>query len=183
MASSEFSALEHRIRTLKTQFLPAPSATGSHTPEEEDNMRALRALTHAEIEAYLESICTLLVNDLKRELQGSRGLKSTVSTWAREAIRQCETTVASNNGIAEKYIRAMFGCLGIEDSDYDSISPVFLSRMTTYGADRGEVVHKSAMQAQHSLVSQREDRFIEELLGYLKTFDQLLLRRRLQGFL
>ncbi len=156
---------------------------GIYSAEEQDQMRALRVLVHAEFEEYLESICQQLVNDLERELMNPSRSRPVIVMWAKSAAKDCNQAIQDNHGVGEKYILKMFAPLGFGQADFDSISSTFLERMTTFGRQRGDVAHRSALRAQHALVRQREEKFIDELITYLKDFDSSLVRLRLTSFL
>lgn len=165
------------------QFLPPLSPTATYSAEEEDGMRALRLLVHAEIEAYLEAMCDRLVNDLEREAIRPRQPKPAVGTWAIATVRSCRLAIGENHGVKEANIKKMFGPLGIQDADFDAVSNVFLDRMTSFGTRRGVVAHRSAIRAAYSIVRQGEEKSINEILGYLESFDKKLIQHRLQGFI
>lgn len=146
-------------------------------------MRAFRLLVHAEIEVYLESICTLLVADLERELTAPQSNGGAIHVWANNAVQACRRAISENNGVRGADVKKMFGAIGLSEADFESISPLFLERMTTFGKRRGDVAHQSAMRATYSIIPQREAGMVDELVEYLRSLDIKVSSIRLQNFL
>jgi hypothetical protein len=180
MASSEYIELQNRIKILKRRFLPQLKQTGVYTGPQQDFMRALRMLVHAEIESYLESMAKVLADDLEITIANASGrVRSTRLVWARRALGEARAAHGCNNGVKREDIRKMFAPLGIDEAALETISTLFLDRMSTFGKHRGDVAHQSAARASYALSRQREEKFIDELVVFLGLFDKFLIRHRL----
>lgn len=182
MASIELIELKKRIESLSQQFLPAENKLGIYTDLEQDQMRALRMLVHAEIESYLESICRVLLNDLDHAVRAANRVKYPFACWASMAAEACRAALKNNNGIKDSDVTKMFSPLGITQDHYDSVSPLFLDKMKKFGANRGDVAHQSALRATYSINQKREKAAMDELMKYISSFDKVLISHRLKGF-
>lgn len=182
MHSESYRALHRRIRDLKRRYLPPTKPNGLYTEPEQDQLRALRMLAHAEIEQFLENYSELIANDLKSQLGSSIRRNSLPRIWASSAVKQTLQAISQNNGITRESIQKLFEPLGVTDEDCDRISPIFLDRISTFGRNRGDVAHRSAIGATLQLNKIREEKFLDEIMGYLEDFDFLLIQKRLAGF-
>ena len=182
MSSEEFRLLATRVGVLKRRFFPRIKPTANYTAAEQDNMRALRMLVHAEIEHYLEVVCKKLALDLKNEAEGLRGSIS-IKRLSIAAANLATSAANSNNGVKDSDIKSMFKPLGIDEADFEKISPDFLDRMKQFGIRRGDVAHKSAHGVSYVITRQGEEKTINEIISLLKVLDKELIRRRLMGFL
>lgn len=182
----DYSELESRLLTLEERYLPSLSPTAQYTPVQEDDMRALRVLAHAEIEFFLERLCELLTNDLERECQSRRAASGSVNsiflTWAESAAKKSRTAFNSNNGVKDTDLHNMFGPLGFDDEIFDQVDPLFLNKMKQFGKRRGDTAHKSALRVTHQITAQGESQMLTEIKCYLRDFCALVHRRRLLGF-
>ncbi len=182
MASSHYDELKTRTESLVKNFMPATNPLGFYSPHEEDMMRALRMLIHAEVESYLETICARGLLDLDAAGRSATRVKHRFATWIGTAAAECRNAIATNNGVKENDIRKMFTPLGLTQDDYDQVSLLFLEKMNSFGKNRGDVAHQSAARATFSLNKKREEAVIRELMQHLERFDQILIQRRLIGF-
>lgn len=182
MSSTEFVELQRRVKKLLGQFLPPENPLGFYTPEQEDCMRALRMLVHAEIEAYLETICRQLLVDLEEATRAAKRVRSIFASWAHIAVKECHSAIQSNNGVKDSDIKKMFSHLGVTQEHYDSVSPLFLDKMRNFGKQRGDVAHQSALRTSLSLNRKREEAAIDEVMNFIANFDKFLIRHRLKGF-
>ena len=184
MASSEYKDLYRRIETLKRRFLPQLKKTGLYTNPQQDSMRALRMLVHAEIESYLESMAALLADDLEKAITCARGRVTNINlAWAIKGLNEARVAQSGNNGVKGEDIRKMFVPLGIQAEALEAVSTVFLDRMSTFGKNRGDVAHQSAARAGYALSRQREEKFIDEIIVLLGLFDKFLIAHRLKATL
>lgn len=181
MESSEYKELEDRVIGLLRSFLPSPHPLGIYSEIEQDKMRALRVLVHAEIEAYLELISKKLLDDLKQSIAGLPQKNKTILAWANEAIKQGGLAIGDNNGVTKNDIIKLFRHYGLSEVDYEHVSPVFLDRLSSFGKCRGDVAHQSAMRTTHSLNMKREEATIKELLQLLANFDKIIINKLLFG--
>lgn len=181
--SEPFREFSRRVRILMKRYLPPISVSGTYTSAQQDQMRALRMLFHAEVEHLLEHLCNLLIGDLERELSTLQAGSSVQREWATKAVKNARKSVIDNNGVKEKNIIQMFGELGFAADAFNEVSPLFLDRMSDLGSQRGDVAHKSAIKATYSLNRTREEKFLNEIIKYLHDFDSLIARRRLRNVL
>ncbi len=181
MPSDDFNALEARVKKLKKRFFPPLKNPPRYTPAQQDFMRALRMLVHAEIEHYLEAICKRLAGDLKKEAAGY-GANFPVKQWADRAVKLALDAASANNGVKDSDIRKMFDPLGFSDDDYNQVSDSFLDKMKIFGMRRGDVAHKSSMRVTFNITRQNDEKAIDELINYLRDFDGIVANRRLFGF-
>ncbi len=179
MEYAEYAHLKDRVQNLKQQYLP-PVTIRPLTRGQEDDIRALRVLVHAEIEDFLEALCELLAVELGNKCKSQPN--TIYRIWGETISSKCISIKNDNNGVKEKNIRNMFGPLGFGDSEFDKISSIFLSRMDTLGKDRGLVAHRSYIRATQGFNPKREDLFINEIMGYLYDFCKAVYWRRLLGF-
>lgn len=182
MHSEVYRSLQKRVQNLKRRYLPPTKASGIYTESEQDQLRALRMLAHAEIEQFLENHSEILANDIQRDLSSTSNKRTPTRIWASNAARQAALAKSKNNGVNKDSIQSLFDPFGFTDEDYDSISPIFLDRLTTFGKHRGDVAHRSAIGASHQLNRTREENFLNEIMEYLQDFDGLLIKKRLDGF-
>lgn len=183
MASEQFRVLKARYAVLKRRYLPPTQPSGRYTQAQQDQMRAMRMLLHAEVEHYLEQLCTLLLEDLERELMTPSAGTQTQRKWAATAVSDAKVAIGSNNGVKEKNIIEMFGDFGLRREDFESISPQFLDRMNDFGKRRGHVAHNSAHKATYALNRTQEEKFFREIFLYLDGFDRLIIQKRLTRYL
>lgn len=165
------------------RYLPPVSASGSYTQAQQDQMRALRMLFHAEVEHLLELLCNQLIADIELELCTPTAGSGIHRHWAKSSVKKAKQIVKENNGVKGKDIVQMFGELGFSTEAFDEVSPQFLDRMSDFGSQRGDVAHKSAIKAAYALNRTREEKFLNEIIGYLSSFDSLIARRRLRNVL
>jgi hypothetical protein len=179
MPSDAYCNLLARVQTLKRRFLPQLKATGLYTQAQQDNMRALRLLVHAEIEHYLEDRSLQLSADLEQELQARRGQRQPVKQWARVAVTRSRVAVSQNNGVTQSCIKAMFEDLGLCEEVINERNSLLLDRLTTFGRRRGDVAHQSAVKATYQLNRAREEATINEVMELLRDLEALINERRL----
>ncbi len=182
MASEAYRALVKRVQLLKRRFLPPMRANGAYTNAQQDSMRALRLLVHAEVENFLEDRCDVMVGDLQREIFSKKVAGHPIQHWAKQAIKKSREAASSNNGVTRRDILAMFSDLGLSEDVINECEPVLLDRLTTFGRSRGEVAHRSAVKASYQLNRVREEKALDELLALLSVFDELVVQRRLSNY-
>lgn len=155
--SRRYNQLSQRITTIETLYLPAVNASGNYSKKEQDDLRAFLLLIHAELESYFEEISESKVKAVFRNWKLHR-TKSNVLlalvSFCENAITEQELEVRinkalasyihklrKNNGIKEKNLLEILLPVGIELSAIDS---TWLSTMTSFGTNRGEVAHSTA---------------------------------------
>ena len=62
----KYNQLQTRINKIKDHFDFKPGLNGL-TPMQNDKIRAMLVLCHAEFESYIESLALLLINDAKEK--------------------------------------------------------------------------------------------------------------------
>lgn len=182
MASDEYKYLASRAQILQDRFFPPLHPQAVYTEAEQDNMRALRMLFHAEVEHYLENMCKKLAKDLEREAMGLKD-RASIKQWALNAVKEASQAATSNNGIKAADIKHMFSPLGFTDTHFDDIGTTFLSTMNIFGGRRGDVAHQSVMNVTYSITRQTDEPMIKKILDFLQLFDKQLEKQRLTGFL
>ena len=152
----KYNQLQTRINIIKAHFDFNPGINGL-TPLQNDKIRGMLLLCHAEFESYIESLALLLINDAKDKWNrthranynlasllvcSSIDKKETVETKVNKMIVDYrKQTIDNNHGIREHNIKDIFEPLGYCISDFDS---VFIATLDSFGCDRGEVAHSSA---------------------------------------
>lgn len=148
--------LKVRIDKIKEHFDFQPGINGL-TPLQNDKIRGMLLLCHAEFESYVESLALLLINDAKEKWDrthranynlaallvcSSIDKKSTIETKVNKMIVDYKKqTIDNNHGIREHNIRDIFEPLGYCMDDFDSS---FIATLDSFGQDRGEVAHSAA---------------------------------------
>lgn len=199
--SPDYHGLCKRLSALRRHLLPQISPTGAYTDSESDRTRAFIALSHAEIESFIEIRCTNVANAAKTnwfthrrvngiifslyticysgwaELQGDfRDLpkletKADIEKRIVSCLDQYKHVISSNHGIREPYLRKLLVPLSIRMSDLDAN---WVLEMTNFGGLRGQIAHMSG-KANQPPDPEAFDKLIRKvLLPGLKALDQRL---------
>ena len=175
-ASPEYRSLLRRVVELKDHLLPVVfDPTGSYSDDVFDRTRGFIALTHAEIEAYIEDRCLALARQSVRSWHSSKTPSAITFTlyamcysdWVAlesppilkkathevriearidNALEQYEQLVGDNHGIKDANLKKLLVPLSVRmKTDLD---PAWLSSMSSFGRKRGQVVHTSARVSQ-----------------------------------
>lgn len=178
--------LKERLDCLKETFFVNTNENGELTHSERDKIKALRLLVHAEIESYIEDLAKQIfeygVNKWKNENLATFQIcalfiwhpdietKKDVHTKANQIfIKYRKNILGQNNGIKEENIKKLFHPLGYK---IDTFSPEFIATLNSYGAERGEVAHSSAIAIQTQLDYQTEVDKINALIEGLERFEE-----------
>lgn len=163
---SERRRLIRRIRDLARTFLPPADATGSYSTEQYDRVSAFLLLTHAELEAFIESRCTHVANTAvkaweldsvpRKAILGliafahsggqsaipdeSSGLSPTIREIVKDAKVAYSKTVSKNHGIKEKNLLQLLLPIGVRETDFPS---GLLQEMDALGTLRGSHAHRN----------------------------------------
>jgi hypothetical protein len=183
MQSANYQILARRIGVLKRQYLPPIKNNGLYSSAQQDQMRALRLLAHAEIENYLEESSLQLLTDLEQELRSPRAGRPTERIWAERVVTLQRAAITNNNGVTAASILSLFANFGLTKEVLDKASPLLLDRMSDFGRQRGDVAHQSALKAKLLLNRIREEKFIDEILGHCKKLDSIICGIRINRFL
>lgn len=152
----KYRQLTVRINKIKEHFDFQPGINGL-TPLQNDKIRGMLLLCHAEFESYIESLALLLINDAKEKWDkthranynlasllvcSSIDKKETIETKVNKMIVDYrKQTIDNNHGIREHNIKDIFEPLGYCLSNFDS---AFIATLDSFGRDRGEVAHSTA---------------------------------------
>ena len=145
-----------RIEMIKKHFDFQPGINGL-TPLQNDKIRGMLMLCHAEFESYMESLALLLIDEARARWNNSQranynlssllvcssvNTSDTVSTKVNKmVVDYVNQTIKENHGIKEHNIRRLFDPLGYKLGDFDS---TFIANLDSFGYTRGEVAHSSA---------------------------------------
>lgn len=181
--------LEKRINSIIYHFRFTQELTGI-TPAQEDKLRGIIALSHAEIEDYFETVALSLYQDsiklwnLKRTanynlaslfMLGDRPEKKLNHGNTLFKIKELyENSVNRNHGIKRENIHTLFYPLGYEEKDFD---PMLLSQLESFGSLRGSIVHTSANKAKNPLDQKTTINMIQDILKLLPSFEKTLLSK------
>lgn len=185
--SKEYKYLERRINQIKRNFKFSQSINGI-TSLQEDRLRGLILLCHAEIEDYFESIALRLLEIAERKWNNKKvanynlaslfmwhekfGKNTSSETKSNKIINDYKFEVQHNHGIKEDNIKKLFIPLGYNIDDFDAI---FLSTLSSFGVARGVTAHTSAKKAQQSLDQNSELNRIDRLLEGIIEFEGVIL--------
>ncbi len=183
--SSEYNSLKERIEKLIEHFDFEQDATGPNDYQQ-DQLRALRLLSHAECEAYFEARAKSIIQEAKLEWRENKTAnytlaslfinsdriekKETVDTKANKIMSDYEELIQGNHGLKEENLKKMFSPLGF---DIDEVDTIFIGNLNTFGKNRGETAHTS-YQTQQALDKNSEIALITQILEGIKEFDILI---------
>lgn len=181
--------LQKRIKAIKYHFRFTQKLTGI-TPTQEDKLRGVIALCHAEIEDYLETIALTLFKDSISKWQAKKYANYNLSSFfirgqkpdknldlgsmVFEMKRIYEKKVEDNHGINQENIHKLFYPLGYENDDF---SPAFLSQLDSFGGQRGRIVHTSAKKASVALDQKTVLDMIDDIVKALEDFETVILSK------
>lgn len=146
-----------RITIIENSYLPTVNPAGNYSSKEQDDLRSYLLLVHAEIESYFEEVTENKVKAAFRNWKLNRTKSSVLLalvSFCEHAITEQDLEdrinkalssyihkIKKNNGIKEKNILEILLPVGIE---YGAIDTAWLSTMTSFGTNRGEVAHSTA---------------------------------------
>lgn len=187
--SKEYKYLEKRIAQIKKNFKFQQSINGI-TNLQEDRLRGLILLCHAEFEDYFESVALSLLKIAEEKWNNKKianynlaalfmwhekfTKSETCETKAGMIIADFKKEVKNNNGIKEDNIRKLFGPLGYRIDEFDA---TFISTLSSFGSTRGETAHTSAKKAQQSLDQSTEISRIDNLLSCISQFETVIFSK------
>lgn len=178
-----YRSLQLRIERVLKAFNFKQSLNGI-TSSQEDKLRGLRLLCHAEFEDHFENLAIFLVDNAFSEWQRQKIANynlaslfvdsdkihdgSNTQTKVNKIISDYKKIVQKNNGIKQEDILKLFKPLGYCVSDFDQ---TFLATLSSFGTLRGETAHTSALRAQQQLDKQTEIDRIKYILAELNGFE------------
>lgn len=181
-----FAKLRRRITLLEKRFLPPRRPLGDYTTGEQDYIRALVVLSHAEIEAYLEGLAEFLWEALFNEISSLSPAKPFVAHHADFVFNNTLKKIKANHGLKADNIRDLLEPFGIRTIDLELIDPSFLSKFSAFGTLRGTVAHGASEQQiglKKSLDSGRLSKQLADLIVLLQGLDKLADQRVQVGIL
>ncbi len=167
MLSTDYQNLVKNIHTIDSEFRTF-SKEDSSNPENQRKLRACISLIHAELETYFEIIAQKVIesyelNRLPRNKVGKlsyaialynikayEGSLDNVNDRLKICVNIYKQSVSKNNGIKEKDILKILLPIGFP---FINIDNTWLSTVNSFGAFRGELIHKNLNQ-------------ISKLIGY-----------------
>lgn len=192
--SISYSDLVIRINQIIEHFnYVSDDPLSPPTGKEEDMIRAMIVLSHAEFEAYIENLAKNLIetaeNKWKSDKIANKNLAAlfinsdklvnddehremTYLTFSyKKIIEYKEWLKARNHGIKSKNIQNIYCPLGYDLDDFDA---AFLNELDSFGSDRGRIAHSSFSQTQSILDYPTEKEKILRILAELKEFEEKL---------
>lgn len=180
--SERYLDLEKRARILSASFLPSVLLRRTPTPLEEDFTIAFMLMFHAEVENFIEDLASSIFDDLKKRQNTFENLSRLARPNCQRIVKEFEHILGKNNGVKEDNIVKLYEWFGFGVSDFNSVDPLFLDRMTELGTNRGRLAHKSTIGMSKKPNPNGEKKFSEEIMIYLSKFDRLILRYRLKPY-
>jgi hypothetical protein len=168
MHSVHFLNLTSSVQELKRIYLNDALAAAVPTPDHQELARAFVALTHSELEYYVEEACRGLAQDaLKAAVVGNYGKASIamitfsglearrggsmLRTFGKKKARRLSMrfgeaydllikAIDGNNGVREKHLAALAIPLGLDASRIDN---TWLNELDAFCSSRGAFAHMS----------------------------------------
>lgn len=181
--------------------MPSISLTGSYTPADYDRTRAFVALSHAEIESFIESRCSQVASAAKTAWFRNRTINRIIfslyamcySGWAdldgdlnelpklsnktdvdsrvTSCFDQYSHVIGNNHGIKDRYLKKLLEPLSIRLTD---LSQSWVLEMSNFGGLRGQIAHMSGRANQPPDPATVDNLICAILLPGLKDLDQRL---------
>lgn len=190
-----FRHLEQRCNDLVAKFLDSEIAAEKADPltftPDLDRLAAFRLLFHAEVETFLEEKAKEGLASLERDIaSGTWGRANPnalglylrcgqylakpseadalqVASHFASVVAAARTLVSENNGIKERSFATLAVAAG---KAVDEIDSALASTLNSYGADRGEVAHRSAIKSRTLLAPSAEKLAAENIVNGLSAF-------------
>jgi hypothetical protein len=187
MANTQrYKQLAKRIKVIENSYLPATNLAGNYSCKEQDNLRAFLLLVHAEMESYFEEVAENKAKNAFKAWKNNRTksnvLLSLVSFCKVEnsdhslekninaSLTAYIKKLKKNHGIKEKNLLDILLPVGIE---YNNLDTTWLSTMTSFGSNRGEVAHSTA-KVQQPLDPVTLKNTVNLILSEIQKIDQQL---------
>ncbi len=181
--------LKKRISNIKKHFRFKQTPTDI-TEAQEDKLRAIIALSHAEIEDYFETVALILFENAKDQWTTTKTANYNMASFFIRAERpekqldlgsmffQMEKAyrkkILDSHGIKQDNIHRLFYPLGYENDDFDA---AFLSQLDSFGGQRGKVVHTSASTTTNMLNQSTVISMIDNIITALEDFETVILSK------
>lgn len=189
MPCPHMPALRGRIEALRAKFVEAQLSAERADPltfvPDIDNLAAFRLLAHAEFEDYLETKARDGLASMEAAFRGGQNtvrqnpnmlviamslgkqLRFEPPTWptdVTELLRAAREWIGKNNGIKD----ASFTMLSVFSGKMpDEVDGALSASLSTYGASRGDVAHKSATRVTTIQAPSSEAQAVEDLITAL----------------
>lgn len=195
MEETQYDKLKTRIYEIIDNFSFEQVELEPPNKKQEDLIRAMIVLCHAEFEDYLEeladnlltvgenkwssegvankNIASLFINTdkLKRNPQSSEH-DMNVTTFSIKTIKAHRDWIKmENHGIKRKNIENMYMPLGYEVNEFNQN---FLNELDAFGVDRGKVAHSASTKTRSILDYNSEKNKILNILGEIEEFEKEL---------
>lgn len=203
MPSLKLRALKRSVQELRRHFLPKvfrPLGDYSRPTRVQAHTRAFIVLVHAEIESYLEDwsqevtdtcetkwdtasriskplSCLLSASDQCLQLPTNQleiqqeEMPARVHNVIKAVIRSHKKTIKKNNGIKETNLLSLFAPLGLPSI---ALGSTLIPNLNSYGALRGELVHKSQKAVARTLDVETEFNKAISLIADIEDLDKWL---------
>lgn len=191
--SSLYDQLEKRINQIIQNFsFVQYDRTIPPTDKEQDQIRAMIVLSHAEFEDYFELLAQEILDsgfahweDKKEANKNIAALflynehqadfyKQSIDTIGHRAKNNFEKIISNNHGIKSENIKKMYTPLGYLMDDIDQS---LCNDLDAFGKSRGGVAHTSASRTQEVLDLESQVTTIRNLLDEIKNFDNLVTKQ------
>ena len=191
MGETQYDKLKKRIHEIIENFSFTVNVLEPPTEKEEDMVRAMIVLCHAEFEDYLENLAQNLLTageeqwvteqvanrNIAALFLNSEKMKNdeklpnmTLCTFSRKMINQHRDWINyENHGIKRKNIENMYMPLGYNINDFNQD---FLNVLDAFGVNRGKVAHLTFMKTRNVLDFTTERDKILYILAEIETFEQ-----------
>lgn len=184
-----YSKLQNRIQEIIKNFAFKYNPIKKPTSRQQDLIRAMILLCHAEFEDYLEETAYLLLKTGEERWDKDKiankniaalflehdkiDTSETYITKSKQAINDYRKSLKANNGIKNKDISKIFKPLGYKiDDDFEQ---TFLNDLEALGSHRGEIAHSSSSKKAKTLLDYNDEKNkIERILNEIKDFEDSL---------
>ena len=188
---NRYSILENRINEIIENFSFQKDPLEPPSDKQEDLIRAMVVLCHAEFEDYIEQLAGSLVEEGKRRWlsegvankniaalfmntekmkKGTEQQPMDTETFAMKTIADFAREVSDgNHGIKAKNIENMYSPLGY---NIDGFNQDFLNDMDSFGSERGKIAHTSGSRTRNTLDLQTEINKINRILVGIHEFEE-----------
>lgn len=200
MPSREYGTLRKNIGGLRGQFLNFQKRLdGDYSVHELTQCRAFITFCHAEVEIYLETVASKIVNAAERHWRRhgrvtnavaamlayrsqkqlnlpdnpiEQGRKSKFETLVGNAISAQRSAIKSNHGIMPKNISELYLPIGMTPDQFDE---ALLIQLKNLGERRGDHVHQNSQVSLPKVRDPFDDELqdIEFLVDEIEAFDLL----------
>lgn len=192
-SKKKYEELRERINEIIENFSFEQDPLEPPTEKQEDLIRAMVVLCHAEFEDYIEQLAsTLLENGKTKWLSegvankniaalfmntekmrpGTQNQPMTIEAFAIKTIADFENQVNNgNHGIKAKNIDAIYSPLGYSNDNFDQN---FLNELDSFGFERGKIAHTSSARTKNTLDFKTEKEKIIRVLDGIGDFEKSL---------